>query len=53
MTVPAKQMVMVNFVFESPKGRRSSHEIEDNQHFGLGSLDKSAEIRPILELRKP
>jgi len=53
VTVPAKQMVSANFVFESPKGRRSAHEIEDNPHFGLGSLGKSVDIRPTLELQKP
>jgi hypothetical protein len=30
VTVPAKQMVKADFVFESPKGRRSAHEIEEN-----------------------
>ena len=44
---------MVNFVFESPKGRRFSHEIEDNPHFGLSSLGKSVDIRQTLELQKP
>jgi hypothetical protein len=27
VTVPAKQMVNADFVFESPKGHRSAHEI--------------------------
>lgn len=53
VTVPAKQMVIADFVFASPKGRRSAHEIEDNPHFGLGSLGKSVDIRPTLELQKP
>jgi hypothetical protein len=53
VTVPAKQMVSANFVFPSPKGRRSAQEIQENPHFGLGSLGKSIEIRPTLELQKP
>jgi len=53
VTVPAKQMVKADLVFESPKGRRSAHEIEENPHFGLGSLGKSIDIRPTLELQKP
>ena len=53
VTVPAKQMVKADFVFESPKGRRSAHEIEENPHYGLGSLGKSIDIRPTLELQKP
>jgi len=53
VTVPAKRLVRADFVFESPKGRRSAHEIEDNTHFGLGSLGKSIDIRPTLELQKP
>ncbi len=53
VTVPAKQMVNADFVFESPKGRRSAHEIQEDPHFGLGSLGKSIDIRPTLELQKP
>jgi hypothetical protein len=51
--VPAKQMVRAEFVFESPQGRRSAHEIEENPHFGLGALGKPLEIKPTLELQKP
>lgn len=53
VTVPAKQTVKADFVFDSPKGRRSAHEIEEDPHFGLGSLGKSVDIRPTLELQKP
>lgn len=53
VTVSAKQSVRTDFVFESPKGRRSAHEIEENTHFGLGSLGRSIDIRPTLELQKP
>jgi hypothetical protein len=51
--VSAKQMVRAEFVFESPQGRRSVHEIEENPHFGLGALGKPIEIKPTLELQKP
>jgi hypothetical protein len=53
VTVPAKQMVNADFVFESPKGHRSAHEIEENPHYGLGALGKSIDIKPTLELQKP
>jgi hypothetical protein len=53
VAVPAKQMVKADFLFESPKGRRSAHEIEENPHYGLGSLGKSIDIKPTLELQKP
>jgi hypothetical protein len=53
VTVPAKGTVSADFQFESPKGRRSAHEIEENPHFGLESLGKSLDIRPTLELQKP
>jgi hypothetical protein len=53
VTVPAKGTVSANFQFESPKGRRSAHEIEENPHFGLEALGKSLDIRPTLELQKP
>ena len=53
VTVPAKQMVKADFVFESPKGRRSAHEIEENPHYGMGSLGKFVDIKPTLELQKP
>jgi len=53
ITVPAKGTVSADFQFESPKGRRSAHEIEENPHFGLEALGKSLDIRPTLELQKP
>jgi Carboxypeptidase regulatory-like domain len=53
VTVQAKQTVKADFVFESPKGRRSAHEIEENPHFGLEALGKSLDIRPTLEVQKP
>lgn len=53
VTVSAKGTVSADFQFESPKGRRSAHEIEENPHFGLDALGKSLDIRPTLELQKP
>jgi hypothetical protein len=53
VTVPAQQRVRVDFIFESPQGRRSAHEIEENPHFGLGALGKSVDIKPTLELQEP
>lgn len=53
VAVPAKQMVNADFLFESPKGRRSAQVIEENPHFGLGALGKSIDIKPTLELQKP
>jgi len=53
ITVPAKGTTQAQFVFESPKGRRSAHEIEENPHFGPDSLGKTLDIRPTLELQTP
>ena len=53
ISIPPKGNTQANFVFESPKGRRSAHEIEENPHFGLDALGKSLDIRPTLELQKP
>ena len=53
ITVAAQQTLQADLVFESPRGRRSAHEIEDNPHFGPGSLGKSVDIRPSLELQTP
>ena len=53
ITIPAKGSVQADFVFESPKGRRSAHEIAENPHFGPEALGKTLDIRPTLELQKP
>lgn len=53
ITVSAKQAVSADFVFDSPKGRRSAHEIEENPHFGLNALGKTLDIKPTLELQQP
>jgi hypothetical protein len=53
VTVPAKGTAQVDYVFDSPRGRRSAHEIEENPHFGPDSLGRALDIRPTLELQKP
>jgi len=53
ITVPAKDGAEAEFVFESPKGRRSAHEIAENPHFGLEALGRPLDIRPTLELQTP
>jgi hypothetical protein len=53
ITVPAKGSAQADFQFESPKGRRSAHEIEENPHFGPDALGKTMDIRPTLELQTP
>ena len=53
ITVPAKGAAQPEFVFESPKGRRSAHEIAENPHFGLEALGRPLDIRPTLELQTP
>jgi hypothetical protein len=53
ITVPAKGSAQADFQFESPKGRRSAHEIEENPHFGPEALGKTMDIRPTLELQTP
>ena len=53
ITVPAKGAAQAEFVFESPKGRRSAHEIAENPHFGLEALGRPLDIRPTLELQTP
>ena len=53
ITVPAKGAAQAEFIFESPKGRRSAHEIAENPHFGLEALGRPLDIRPTLELQTP
>jgi hypothetical protein len=53
IVVPVKQTVLANFTFESPKGRRSAHEMVENPHFGPEALGKSLDVKPTLELQKP
>lgn len=42
----------VNFEYQSPVGRRSVHEMQDNPHFGLEVLGEESEIVPSLRLQE-
>jgi len=53
VTVTAKGTTTARFQFKAPTGRRSSHEMVQNPHFGLEALGKRLEIVPTLELQKP
>ena len=53
VTVKENSSIQVNFVFQSPKGRRSVHEIKDNPRFGLELLGEGVEIIPSIRLQKP
>ena len=53
VTVKAKGSIKANFVFQSPKGRRSVHEIKDNPRFGLELLGEGVKIIPSIRLQKP
>ena len=53
VTVPAKASAQADFVLESPKGRRSAHEIAENPHFGPEALGKTLDICPTLERQQP
>ena len=53
VTVKEKGVAQANFVLQSPKGRRSVHEIEENPRFGLELLGEGVEIVPSVRLQKP
>lgn len=53
VSVSAKQTLQIDFTFDSPKGRRSVHEIAENPRFGLEALGKSLEIPATLQLQTP
>jgi hypothetical protein len=53
VTVKANRAVSANFEYQSPKGRRSVHEIEKNPRFGLELLGEGVEIVPSIRLQKP
>ncbi|MEE9203795.1 MAG: carboxypeptidase-like regulatory domain-containing protein, partial [Nitrospirales bacterium] len=44
---------LADFEFQSPKGRRSVHEMVENPHFGLELLGEGVEIVPSLRLQQP
>jgi hypothetical protein len=51
VTVAPNCAVSVNFEYQSPSGRRSVHEMQDNPHFGLEILGEEAEIVPSLRVQ--
>jgi hypothetical protein len=53
VTVKAHTSTKANFVYQSPKGRRSAHEIEKNPRFGLELLKEGEEIIPSIRLQVP
>lgn len=53
VTVPPNGTATANFVFQSPQGRRSAHEIEENPRFSLELLGEGVEIVPSIRLQKP
>ena len=53
ITVKPKETVTKNFQYQSPKGRRSVHEMVENPHFGLELLGEDVKIIPSLRLQKP
>lgn len=53
VVVRSGQTLNVNLEFESPKGRRSAHEMAKNPRFGLELLGEGVEIIPSLRVQKP
>ncbi len=53
VTVKAKSSTKANFVYQSPQGRRSAHEIEKNPRFGLELLKEGEVIVPSIRLQIP
>jgi hypothetical protein len=52
VTVEPNGTVSVDVQYQSPIGRRSVHEIQDNPHFGLEILGEGVEIVPSLRLQE-
>jgi hypothetical protein len=53
VTVKAHASTGANFVYQSPQGRRSAHEIEKNPRFGLELLKEGEEIIPSIRRQIP
>ena len=51
--IEAGKTLNVNFQYESPKGRRSVHEMQENPKFGMELLGEGVEIIPSLRLQIP
>jgi hypothetical protein len=52
VTIEPNGTLSVNFEYQSPVGRRSVHEIQENPHFGLEILGEGVEIAPTLRLQE-
>jgi hypothetical protein len=53
VTVEPNGIISVHFEDQSPMGRRSVHEIQENPHFGLEILGKVLRSLPRYVFRKP
>ena len=53
VTVEPDGVVVTNFEYQSPKGRRSVHEMVENPHFGLELLGEGVKIIPSVRHQKP
>lgn len=53
ITIKPNGVSTADFEYQSPKGRRSVHEMVENPHFGLELLGEGVEIVPSLRLQKP
>jgi hypothetical protein len=53
VTVKADSVTPAEFIFQSPQGRRSAHEIEENPRFGLELLQEGQKIIPSKRLQVP
>lgn len=53
VTVKSNSVTPIQVTFQSPQGRRSVHEIEDNPRFGLELLEEGQEIIPSIRRQIP
>ena len=51
--VESGKTLTLDFQYESPQGRRSVHEMQENPHFGLEMLGEGVEIIPSLRRQVP
>jgi hypothetical protein len=52
VTIGPDEKVSADFAYESPQGRRSVHEMQENPHYGLEMLGKDEVIIPSLRLQE-
>lgn len=53
VTVKANDSIATHFEYQTPEGRRSAHEIEENPRFGLELLGEDIKIIPSIRVQKP